>query len=377
MKNSVFDIQFDEKKGLLTSLILYNDEEKANFIKEGRGLAEPHGVLWCAFGYKKAYKEIEPYQFESFTEQDKYATAVFSRRGVKIEETFILEENLLRIKISVKNKKGYPVYFKKEDCAFFMPFADSYDNSEICAKVRCHTHIAAFGENSYVQTERMGCSEYNVGVVLTKGSVDSYSQENCWESNNRGYFILNVSPFHLLNGQSHELEFVVFPHKGGDDFFVQAQKLTTYIHIFISSEMYYEQMCKELNLDPNAYEENFRLIQRQGPNIVIATFGEKGCKGVSGEKYFDVPAFSVKAVDTTGAGDVFHGAFDYFYLQGMSVEDCIKYSSAVSAIKCTRPGGRSGIPTVDVVEKFIKTGEIDYSEIDLRVAHYQEEGIQI
>lgn len=147
--------------------------------------------------------------------------------------------------------------------------------------------------------------------------------------------------------------------------------------IFISSEMYYEQMCKELSLDPNAYEKNFRLIQKQGPNIVIATFGEKGCKGVCGEKYFDVPAFSVKAVDTTGAGDVFHGAFDYFYLQGMSVEDCVKYSSAVSAIKCTRPGGRAGIPTIDVVEKFIKTGVIDYSEIDVRVAHYQEDGIQI
>jgi sugar/nucleoside kinase (ribokinase family) len=147
--------------------------------------------------------------------------------------------------------------------------------------------------------------------------------------------------------------------------------------IFICSEMYYDQMCKELNLDATAYEQNLKLIQAQGPDIVIATFGEKGSKGVYGDNYLDVPAYSVKAVDTTGAGDVFHGAFDYFYLQGMSVEDCIRYSSAVSAIKCTRPGGRAGIPTVDVVEKFIKTGEIDYSEIDTRVAHYQGEGIEI
>ena len=50
--------------------------------------------------------------------------------------------------------------------------------------------------------------------------------------------------------------------------------------------------------------------------------------------------------------------------------------SFLSAIKCTRPGGRAGIPTVDVVEKFIKTGEIDYSEIDERVAHY-EKGITL
>lgn len=147
--------------------------------------------------------------------------------------------------------------------------------------------------------------------------------------------------------------------------------------IFICSEMYYDKMCAEFELNPSSYKENLTLIQKQGPDIVIATFGEKGCKGVYGDNYFDVPAFSVKTVDSTGAGDVFHGAFDYFYLQGMSVEECVKYSSAVSAIKCTRAGGRAGIPTVDVVKRFVDTGEIDYTEIDKRVAHYQIEGIEI
>ena len=147
--------------------------------------------------------------------------------------------------------------------------------------------------------------------------------------------------------------------------------------IFICSEMYYDKMCKDLSLDHSAYEDNLRLIQKEGPYIVIATFGEKGSRGVYGDKYIEVPAFSVNAADTTGAGDVFHGAFDYYYLQGKSVEDCIRYSSAVSAIKCTRPGGRAGIPTAKVVEKFIKTGEIEYDEIDKRIAHYQSEGIEI
>ena len=141
--------------------------------------------------------------------------------------------------------------------------------------------------------------------------------------------------------------------------------------------MYYDKMCEQITLDATDYEKNLRIIQKQGPDIVIATFGEKGCKGVYGDNYFDVPAFSVKTVDSTGAGDVFHGAFDYFYLQGMSVEECVKYSSAVSAIKCTRAGGRAGIPTVDVVKRFVDTGEIDYTEIDKRVTHYQEEGIEI
>ena len=44
----------------------------------------------------------------------------------------------------------------------------------------------------------------------------------------------------------------------------------------------------------------------------------------------------------------------------------------MSAIKCTRLGGRAGIPTVDVVKRFLETGEIDYTEIDGRVAHYRQ-----
>ena len=146
--------------------------------------------------------------------------------------------------------------------------------------------------------------------------------------------------------------------------------------IFICSEMYYDKMCATFSFDHEDYENNLRSIQRKGPDIVIATFGEKGSKGVYGDKYFEMPAFKVDVCDTTGAGDVFHGAFDYYYLQGKSVEDCAMYSSAVSAIKCTCPGGRAGIPTAEVVEKFIKTGVIEYGDIVGRVKHY-ENGIEL
>lgn len=144
------------------------------------------------------------------------------------------------------------------------------------------------------------------------------------------------------------------------------------IDIFIGSEMYYGAFCEDKGLEPSEYEQNMQILKRLGPEIVIFTFGEEGCKGVYGEHYFEVPALKVDVEDTTGAGDVFHGAFDYFYLQGFGVEKCAEYATGVSAIKCTRPGGRSGIPTLSVLEKFLKTGEIDYSEIDTRVEHYKK-----
>ena len=144
------------------------------------------------------------------------------------------------------------------------------------------------------------------------------------------------------------------------------------IDIFIGSEMYYNNFCKDKNLDPKNYKENMNYLQSLGPEIVIFTFGADGCKGVYEDKYFDLPALKVDVVDTTGAGDVFHGAFDYFYMQGFGVEECARLATGVSAIKCTRAGGRAGIPTLNVLTKFLETSKIDYDEIDQRVEHYKK-----
>lgn len=143
-----------------------------------------------------------------------------------------------------------------------------------------------------------------------------------------------------------------------------------YLDIFIASETYFNVMCQ--HQDVRTCEEACRLIHAQGPEIVIFTLGEKGCRGTYADNYFELPAFPVDAVDTTGAGDVFHGAFNYAWLQGWDVPACARFSSAVSAIKCTRSGGRAGIPTLQTVQKYLDTGEIDYTEIDGRVAHYRK-----
>lgn len=57
------------------------------------------------------------------------------------------------------------------------------------------------------------------------------------------------------------------------------------------------------------------------------------------------PAFTVDVVDTTGAGDVFHGAYALAVGAGSGVVGAMDFASAVAALKCTRPGGRAGIPS--------------------------------
>ncbi len=145
------------------------------------------------------------------------------------------------------------------------------------------------------------------------------------------------------------------------------------IDIFIGSEFVFDVMfpgAKAKGIEN--LEEECRNIQARGPRIAIFTFGEKGCAGVDENGFFTVPAFNVDVIDTVGAGDIFHGAFIAEYAQGKSARECALLASGTSAIKCTRIGGRAGIPTQDVLDKFIATGEIDYSEIDGRVAYYRK-----
>ena len=147
-----------------------------------------------------------------------------------------------------------------------------------------------------------------------------------------------------------------------------------HIDLFVASETYYMAMCRDKGLDagaPDTIRTVMDMIRQQGPETVIFTFGTNGCKGMNHGAYFEMPAFQVKTVDSTGAGDVFHGAFIYAWLQGWDVQKSCRFSSAVSAIKCTRMGGRSGIPTLPILERFLEDGEILGDELDARVLHYK------
>jgi sulfofructose kinase len=67
------------------------------------------------------------------------------------------------------------------------------------------------------------------------------------------------------------------------------------------------------------------------------------------------PAFPIEAVDTTGAGDAFHGAFAWALANGHTPADCARIAAAVSALKCRRLGARSGLPTLEELNSFLKT----------------------
>lgn len=146
------------------------------------------------------------------------------------------------------------------------------------------------------------------------------------------------------------------------------ESMLAYSSIYIASEFYLKARYPGRDVF-----DCCREMMQKGPHTVIFTLGEEGCKGVSrqgGE--FSLPAFHVpELVDTTGCGDTFHGAYIVGLDRGLSPVECARWASATSAIKAAAIGGRAGQPTAEIVEKFLKTGEMDLSFIPERLRYYQ------
>jgi len=97
-----------------------------------------------------------------------------------------------------------------------------------------------------------------------------------------------------------------------------------------------------------------RAILDMGPRIVVQTEGVEGSYTVTEDDEFHTPAFEVDVVDTTGAGDVFHGAYLVGLVRDWDLRRIATFSSAVSAIHCTVLGNRKGIPSMEEVETFLR-----------------------
>jgi len=100
------------------------------------------------------------------------------------------------------------------------------------------------------------------------------------------------------------------------------------------------------------------LIQEEYRIPVAAmTLGAHGALARVDGQFFYSPAFVVNCVDTTGAGDVFHGAFCYAVLQNMPMSETLEFSNAMAALNCTALGARGGIAGIDEAKALILRAE--------------------
>jgi sugar/nucleoside kinase (ribokinase family) len=99
-----------------------------------------------------------------------------------------------------------------------------------------------------------------------------------------------------------------------------------------------------------------RALWVAGRSNVVVTAGDRGCWAIEGPDATDAhhqPAFAVAVVDTTGCGDVFHGAYAASLARGAPLAARLRLASAAAALKATRPGGQAGIPDRSTLSAFL------------------------
>ena len=91
-----------------------------------------------------------------------------------------------------------------------------------------------------------------------------------------------------------------------------------------------------------------------GAAVTGVTLGEAGSMVMDRGEVLVCPASPIRPEDTTGAGDAYHAGFAVKYLTCQDLAACMRFASAVAALKCRKLGARAGLPTLAETEAFIR-----------------------
>lgn len=214
MQNDFFSIEIVPENGALKSLILNNDPAKMNWIEGlfswGMPAAARSAVMPTA-----VWGAAPEFEFTGIKTDGNEIHSFYRQQTLELEVVRTLKPDRLIERYIYRNTGYYDLYFQRGNLGIYTTFNDSYQASSVCIKERCHAHIWCGGEHSYVHAMKMGPFSTELALILTQGSLDSYSVERIdaeW-SNDRGDFILHPSPCHLLPGAEMviEWELVAFP----------------------------------------------------------------------------------------------------------------------------------------------------------------------
>ena len=129
----------------------------------------------------------------------------------------------------------------------------------------------------------------------------------------------------------------------------RVRRILRSVNILIMNQQGWEAIKRSSDSTPAS-------LTKLGPDIVIVTEGIEGCTVYTKDESYTMPAYKVRVVDTTGAGDAFAAGLIAALLEEKSLRECARYALAVSAISVTKKGARNGLPTRSEVEDSLKRG---------------------
>jgi sulfofructose kinase len=113
-----------------------------------------------------------------------------------------------------------------------------------------------------------------------------------------------------------------------------------------------ESMPATLTGEPDL-ERALRMLRRPEHQMICVTLGARGAMMLVGDRIYRAPAVDVAVVDSTGAGDVFRGAFIVAMLRGDSPDQILRFANAAAASACTREGALDSVPSADEIRRLL------------------------
>ena len=151
-----------------------------------------------------------------------------------------------------------------------------------------------------------------------------------------------------------------------DNLYPGVEALLEYVDYAITSKEFPGRLCH----DEDLFASLPALASRFGCRVTAATLGTDGVLAWDGSRFHYSPAFDLKPVDTTGAGDVFHAAFAYSLLQGYELPQALEFCNAAAGLSCMGTGARGGIADLAEIEDLVRTGSRRHST-------YNKEQLQV
>lgn len=203
-----FAIAYNPFDGTVESLVHTADADAMNWVQGSQGW----GTVRDSGKTRLKVKDLHPAhaQMSEYTAIPGGIKVVYNTYNLKITVTRQIVEDKYVESYTFKNILPTDVFFGKGALGIYTTFNDSYENSRICMTNRCHTHIWCGNNSTYIKAIKMGTYSHGLGLVLTKGSIDSYSVERIQDTPDRGDFILHPSPFNLMPGEEYTLEWELF-----------------------------------------------------------------------------------------------------------------------------------------------------------------------
>lgn len=203
-------------------------------------------------------------------------------------------------------------------------------------------------------------------LIITNGGTGSRTIINYREPRNVDDFVFGYEKApEIILFDGHELKLALktikeFPKAikvlDAGTFTEGTKTLAALVDYLVCSEDFARDYCGLEKIEEKDYLFVLQTLKKLNPNMVIVTLGELGSIMEKNGEVVKFKSFKTKAIDTTGAGDIFHGAFVYGLSNNFSIEKNIEFASACASLSVEKLGGRNSIPEIKDVLERIKRG---------------------